>query len=372
MLDESTVDNAARRRVDEIASAVLDEEALSDSLVHNDQSDLGRCGQSILHLAESLPELLNLLVYDLRAHSVADTVAEDDEVGGELAVVVGREDVDSLFEGLSHLSFDDLLAFWLDDVLRVVLAELAIGAGCEADDGLRSGVAHIDADEHGSHGVERFRELQVEEISLDLRVDLAQDIRSLAQVELESIADSDHLGWDPELGEQLLVHPVVALLAEHDADDLGVAEDAIGSVHHVAEQLALHLIVVVLGLELDPVRLLDSHLQLPAGLLEVVEDCVGDLEVGPLATIGSLWVLVDHDPLLVLQVNSLLDGQSLERLLIALDDLARLQELDLRSTEAEAVERDGILLNLNTPVLHRSLVGQGLHHLLDLSDFVRG
>ena len=212
----------------------------------------------------------------------------------------------------------------------------------------------------------------MEQVALDLRVNLAQDVRGLAQIELESIADSDDLRGDPELCEQLLVHLVVVLLAEDHDGNLGVAEDSIWPVHHVAQQLVLHLSVIVLALELDPVRLTDADLELLARLLEVIVNAVGDVEVRPLAAVGPLRMLVDHDPLLGVQIDSLLDGQSLQLLLAALDQLPGLQDLDLGRAEAEAVERDSILLNLDAPVLHRSLVGQGLHHLLDLSDFVRG
>ena len=233
-------------------------------------------------------------------------------------------------------------------------------------------MAHVDTDQHRPLGVENLGELQVEEVALDLRVNLAQDVGGLAQIELESVADSDDLRGDFELGEQLLVHLVVVLLAEHNDSDLGVAEHAIRPVHHVAQELVLHLIVIVLALELYPVRLLDADFELLARLQEVVVDAVGDIEVGPLALVGPFRVLVDHDPLLLVQVDGLLDRQSLQLLLAALDQLPRLQNLDLRRTQAEAIERDRILLNLNTPVLHRSLIREGLHHLLDLSELVRG
>ena len=117
MLNEPAIDNAARRWVDKVTPAVFDKEALCDTLVHHNESDLGRCSQAILHVLKRLSELLDLLVDDLSSHSVANTVAEDDEVSGQLAVMLLREDVDGLFQRICHLSLHDLLAFGLHDVL---------------------------------------------------------------------------------------------------------------------------------------------------------------------------------------------------------------------------------------------------------------
>ena len=79
---------------------------------------------------------------------------------------------------------------------------------------------------------------------------------------------------------------------------------------------------------------------------------------------------VDHDPLLEAQVVGLLDGQTLEGLLVAVDDLVGREHLDLRGSKAEALQLNGHLLNLQSPVLHRSLLCQLIDHLLDLSNLV--
>jgi len=68
------------------------------------------------------------------------------------------------------------------------------------------------------------------------------------------------------------------------------------------------------------------------------------------------------------QIDCLLDRQSLQRLLTALNHLTRAEQLDLGSTQAEAIQRDRDLLDLETPVLHGTLSGQLVHHVLDLSD----
>ena len=101
-----------------------------------------------------------------------------------------------------------------------------------------------------------------------------------------------------------------------------MAEHTIRSIHHVSKELVLHLRVVRLALQLDPVGLLDADLQLSVCLAEVLVDVVGAFEVGSLTRILVLRVLVDHDPVLVRQIDGLLNRQLLQRLLIALDHLA--------------------------------------------------
>ena len=66
MFDKSSVDDASRWWVDQLAAALIfDKEALRDALIDNDKSDLGRSGSSIVNLRERLSELLNLFVDDL-------------------------------------------------------------------------------------------------------------------------------------------------------------------------------------------------------------------------------------------------------------------------------------------------------------------
>lgn len=135
VLDQSTVHNAARRRIYKLTSALfLDKEALRDSLVNDDEGDLWRLCSTVVQFAEGLTELLNFLVDDLLALGIADTIAVDDQVRWELPVVVLREDLNGLLQAVLHLSLDDLLALRLHDVLRVVLAHLRVSAGGKAND----------------------------------------------------------------------------------------------------------------------------------------------------------------------------------------------------------------------------------------------
>ena len=109
----------------------------------------------------------------------------------------------------------------------------------------------IDSDQHRTHVVHRFRELQVEQVTLNLRVDLPEDVAGLAHVELEAIARGDDLGGNLVLVEELLVHAVVVLVSEDDHDNLGMAEVSCRTSHHVLEQLTFNLSVVILRLHFD-------------------------------------------------------------------------------------------------------------------------
>lgn len=57
MLDQTLVHDAARGWVLKTSSVILDKEALCDSLVDNDKSDLGLLCGLVVKLCESLPEL---------------------------------------------------------------------------------------------------------------------------------------------------------------------------------------------------------------------------------------------------------------------------------------------------------------------------
>ena len=133
MLDKALVNDAARGWVLQVALAVLDEEALSDALVDNYESDLGHLSHLVVHFGEGGTELLDLLVDDLLLLGITNTITVNDVVGGHQAVMARSEDLDSLLERLLHLSLHDLLTLPLHDVLRVVLAHLLVCASCKAN-----------------------------------------------------------------------------------------------------------------------------------------------------------------------------------------------------------------------------------------------
>ena len=123
-------------------------------------------------------------------------------------------------------------------------------------------MADIDTNQHRSHVFHCLGELQIEQVSLHLGIELAQDIGGLAHVELTSIARRDDLRRDLKLVEELFVHAVVVLVAKDDYHDLRVAEVAIRRILHILEQMTLNLGITVLILDFDEVGLFDTNLEL--------------------------------------------------------------------------------------------------------------
>ena len=82
VLHETSVDDAPAGRIHQVTSTVLDEEALSDTFVDHDEGDLRHGTGSVVNFSESLTELGKLFVDDLIAHSISNSVSEDDIVSG--------------------------------------------------------------------------------------------------------------------------------------------------------------------------------------------------------------------------------------------------------------------------------------------------
>ena len=140
-------------------------------------------------------------------------------------------------------------------------------------------MADVNADEHGSlvgHGV---WELHLVEIAADLGVDLPEDVGGLAHVEGSPVAAGDHLRRNLVHRAHLLHHLVVGLPVEDADGNLWVPEACTLTLHHVVEEGALQLCLVVLPLQLDEVRLLNSNLKHGAGVTERLVDLVGHFKV---------------------------------------------------------------------------------------------
>ena len=144
LLNEARVNIGSLRRViDEVLalrSIGLLEEALSDALVDNDESDIGR-GLSrsliitaILHGHDAV-ELSKLLVNDLLAHRVTDTVTVDKDVtwhGSVVELTIRREGALEVVR--QDRRRDDLLALdRLGARLCIVLAHVGVVGGTETD-----------------------------------------------------------------------------------------------------------------------------------------------------------------------------------------------------------------------------------------------
>jgi len=278
---------------------------LGNSLVDNDHSHLRLIIILAVELVNGFLELRDFVLEHLVSHGITNTVSEDDEVGWKFLLMVASKHLDGPLYGVLHLLLNDFLALALDQEVRVVLTQFFVGGGRETYDGVVTSVADINTDQHGSLGIEGLGELEVEEISSDLGVDLSQDIGGLGGVEGESVSHGDDLGRHSVVSEDFLVHLVVRLVAEDGDDHDWVSEDSILVAHHELAEVVFEVLTVVFVTHLDPVGLFDSDLKLFAGVNECVIDLVGSSEVGS----SLLGVLVDQDPVALSEVDSLLDGE---------------------------------------------------------------
>lgn len=132
--NEVFVDNAAAGWVLEASIAALLEERLHDALVDDHKTDLGLGGSLVVDALASIDKLADFTVNDLIALSPADTIAEDDDVGGVLAVVAFGEVLNGLLQAVLQLRVDDFLTLLLDDEVTEVLGHLLVGRGSETND----------------------------------------------------------------------------------------------------------------------------------------------------------------------------------------------------------------------------------------------
>ena len=158
----------------------------------------------------------------------------------------------------------------------------------------------------------------------------------------------------------LLDHRVGIVFIVDNHYDLWVAEVCIWALHHVIKELSLKLSGITFPLKLYVGRILNLDMQHTARVFEGLYDLVSDITVAP-ATMPSL--LEDDHPILICQVNCLLDRQSSQDLLIDMDNLVILENLG--RAEHCGLDLGRCRLKLDAPFRHRSLLGQAVEHLLD-------
>lgn len=176
LLYKGTVDDAAGGWVMLFTVLAHHKEALTDSLVDDDNSDLRLLGSLVRDVVDGSLELGNLVLENLQALSITNTVTVDHVAVREVSIVVHREGLDSFLQVALHLILHDLLALLLHDEVAVVLTHLLVDRGRESNYRLGASVADVDTDKHGSLLLDDLWELQVVEISTSLGVNLSQDI----------------------------------------------------------------------------------------------------------------------------------------------------------------------------------------------------
>ena len=201
---------------------------MSDSLVDNDECDVW--GFSLLlsffrvqtvFLADDLVQLSQFLFNDLLSHRVSDSVSVDEDLAGELTLVLLLEGVHCIEEAGVQVLQHDLLELGLDDDVVVVLVERVVDGSAEAYDRLLSGVADGDADHHEPLLEHDLRELHSDRLTTALGVDLLHDVGGNGHVHPFGGAPQEALAHEVEVGEDGLDVVVVTLVVQ-DADDEGV------------------------------------------------------------------------------------------------------------------------------------------------------
>lgn len=122
-------------------------------------------------------------------------------------------------------------------------------------------MADIDANQHRPLFFDCLRELHAEKITANLRIDLSENVGGLRKIEGTAVATSNNLRRHLVLLEDFLESWIVALVAKYRDTDQRMSEDTLG-VDHILSQPFSKLVLVVLVVELDPVRLFNDNLKL--------------------------------------------------------------------------------------------------------------
>lgn len=150
----------------------------------------------------------------------------------------------------------------------------------------------------------------------------------------------------------LLVHGVVVLTLEQADHNSWVSDDP--TLVNVSAQLFSQISPITLTLKFDSEWILNLELELATGFLQIFHYFSSKWH-------NSLTLLVDDDPLILLQVNGVKDRLAPQDLLITVDYLILVDHL--RSWEDLSLSAQGISLDLDIPVLNSLLALKLLNHL---------
>ena len=128
----------------------------------------------------------------------------------------------------------------------------------------------------------------------------------------------------------------------------------------------LQTVDIRLIVKFDPVWLLDPDAKSLAALDKVVVDTVGCVVVATTVGVFSLRGLVNHDPLFATKVDSFLDSQIPQYVLIDVDDLVLLEDLGL-CKDSLAAQVDWVALDGELEVTEDLLLHQRTNQTVDFS-----
>lgn len=108
-------------------------------------------------------------------------------------------------------------------------------------------------------------------------------------------------------------------------------------------------------------RLFHNQLELASSFLKIIVDPVSNV-------VDLIAVFIDHYPFMLLEMNSLLDWQFSQRLLITANHLVAAD--NLRSTEHIGLHDDWLRLNDETPILDSLLPEEFFDHIFYFIHFL--
>ena len=150
---------------------------------------------------------------------------------------------------------------------------------------------------------------------------MLENIGSLREVKFVSIEGGHYLRGDLIQLVELLVLVIEALIAKNHKEHFW---ESVLSCSDIVLNFFLHAIQIGLVLKFDPIWLLDSDAKLDTGLSERLKDVVCGVIVVATFPFGAL---IDHDPLISEQIDTLLDRQFAKYTLIDVNDLILLENL---------------------------------------------
>lgn len=169
--------------------------------------------------------MLQFSIDDLLAHGVTNTVSVDEDVFGQVAIVVLSVALEGAAEVVSeNLGADDLLTFLrLRTGLSVVLTKVTVIGCTETNRTLSAFVTYINTNKHGL-GRDFFAEVHAPQVTSNLSIHLANDVEEDTVVILDDGTVGNKLGDDGTVTVDLVLdYPVeflmIALVRHNDHEN---------------------------------------------------------------------------------------------------------------------------------------------------------
>ena len=360
ILDEGVVEDGARLRVVE-ATASLEEHTLVDALVHNNKSELGN-GSLVAELLENFAELTHFLGLDLLAHSVANTIAEDDNLFGHLLLVL-VEGSQGLLQAVVKISLDQLLVLRLDDEVGEVAGAGHIGRRCKPDDRVLARMTDVDTNHHRARIDDHLGQLHSDVLTTDLLVELLHHVGGYRQVQAPSGPLGHHLSDEALFGEDLLCGMIILLVVDHEDDcelvlrafDILPRHKLLKTLLHRSVQLIWPLVSTPRVVDADRLDATALHTDL---LLTVLQGTLDALEV----SLVRSPVVHENDQALGERLAAVY-GHGFQEALIAEELVLALMVDQLWLSQASTGKLQGLRLDADTPLGEHG--GTRLEELVD-------